>query len=421
MMNQFPSVVSSHPGKQVIVYQTVLAFQRSRMLQQHLAAVYYKPDAFAYSLAHLLPSKVKSRMVKQLEKRYFAPLNPQLITSFPYIELFLRILSTTPMVRNGTWLQSSYILTDWVHDLFTAWWLARHDPPTIFFGFQGSALQSLDVAHRHGSVTVLDATHPLFHDEIMAEEFELLGFNSHYIPPKKLIQEALRADYCVTASALTSRCLLEVGVSPDRVFEIPYGIDLEWFHPRPELRTTDDIYRVLYVGKISLHKGFHYLLEAWQNLALPQSELVLVGHPVGKESLTVLQRYDPGLFRWIREVDDIHLLMASADLFVLPSLVEGFGMVTLEAMASGIPVIVTENAQMIVRDGVDGYVIPIRDVAALQECIHRLYEDVSLRQLMGNAARQRAEEFTWERYQSKLVDIIYTIWNKSASHAKSHM
>lgn len=161
------------------------------------------------------------------------------------------------------------------------------------------------------------------------------------------------------------------------------------------------------LGEAAYHQaGFHYLLEAWQNLALPKSELVLVGHPVGQESLTVLERYDPELFRWIREVDDIHLMYASADVFVFPSLVEGFGMVTLEAMASGVPVIVTENANAVVRDGLDGYVIPIRDVNALQDRIRRLHDDASLRESMGEAARKRAEEFTWQRYHTGLVEIL---------------
>jgi len=91
---------------------------------------------------------------------------------------------------------------------------------------------------------------------------------------------------------------------------------------------------------------------------------------------------------------------------VLPSLADGFGMVVPQAMACGLPVIVTENvgAADIVTDGVDGYVVPIRDVAALKEKIRYLYEDPAARQRMSAAAVKKAgRHLSWDVYGDRLV------------------
>jgi glycosyltransferase involved in cell wall biosynthesis len=102
----------------------------------------------------------------------------------------------------------------------------------------------------------------------------------------------------------------------------------------------------------------------------------------------------------------MHRIFESADAFVFPSLHEGSALATYEALASGLPVITTENAGSVVRDGVEGFVVPIRDVAALKEKILTLYQDAELRREMGVRARERAEQFTWEEYRARLGELL---------------
>jgi glycosyltransferase involved in cell wall biosynthesis len=91
-----------------------------------------------------------------------------------------------------------------------------------------------------------------------------------------------------------------------------------------------------------------------------------------------------------------------SDVFVFPTLIEGMPLVVLEAMACGLPVIVTANGPAdIVRDGVDGFIIPQRDADAVTGCLERLYRDRSLRAEMGRNASERALEFGWGAYTSK--------------------
>jgi glycosyltransferase involved in cell wall biosynthesis len=95
--------------------------------------------------------------------------------------------------------------------------------------------------------------------------------------------------------------------------------------------------------------------------------------------------------------------MARANVFAFPSLDEGSALVTYEAMAAGLPVITTPNAGSLVRDSLDGYIIPIRDSEALTERLEFFYQYPEQAQQMGESGRERIKEFTWERYGEELV------------------
>jgi glycosyltransferase involved in cell wall biosynthesis len=100
---------------------------------------------------------------------------------------------------------------------------------------------------------------------------------------------------------------------------------------------------------------------------------------------------------------EVHALFQDADAFVYPSLHEGSAFVTYEALASGLPVITTPNAGSVVRDGEEGYVVPIRDVDAIVDRVERLQRDPELRAAMSLAARRRALDFTWDAYRTRVA------------------
>jgi glycosyltransferase involved in cell wall biosynthesis len=404
-------VVTSHPGKQAIVYDTVVALQLGGMLERHIAAVYYIPDRFPYTMLRWLPPRIRERIVRELEKRREQSLDERLISSFPFVELLVRFLEKIPVFNRLRWHSTAYRITFYFHDLAASRWLERNPAPRIFLGFQGSALRSLRTARKRGAIAVLNSVHPLSHDRIVAEEYGRLGFKYRHEPVATLIREARNADYWLTASEFNTNSLIEIGIPRERIIEFPFGIDVGHFSPRRAAR-NDSVFRVLFVGKVTIHKGFHYLLDAWKRLSLPDTELVLVGRTIRPEDRLLLQRYDPKLFRLVPEVHDVAEMYASAHVFVQPSLVEGFGMVTLEAMASGLPVITTDHAIAVVRDGVDGYVVPIRDSGALADRLRQLYEDRALRESMGREARSQAERFTLQRYYATVRDVIDSLANE---------
>jgi glycosyltransferase involved in cell wall biosynthesis len=113
--------------------------------------------------------------------------------------------------------------------------------------------------------------------------------------------------------------------------------------------------------------------------------------------------HHPAVARW--ELPGFYQQM---DVFVLPSLIEGFPQTALEAMACGVPVIVSENTfgTDVVIDGHNGYVVPIRDVDAIVDHVRALADDESLRSAMATNARATAERFTWEAFGRRLLELV---------------
>jgi glycosyltransferase involved in cell wall biosynthesis len=125
------------------------------------------------------------------------------------------------------------------------------------------------------------------------------------------------------------------------------------------------------------------------------------------ETRPILKKYE-GHFKSFGQIpqEELYKYLSQGSVFVYFSMDEGFGMALLEAMASGLPVICTANvgAKDAVREGVDGFILPIRDVNGLKEKILYLYEHTKICQEMGKQARAQAESnFTWNHYGQRAV------------------
>jgi len=157
---------------------------------------------------------------------------------------------------------------------------------------------------------------------------------------------------------------------------------------------------------VCLRKGFLDLARAWSDLALPGGELWVVGQ-VHEEVVPLLDPYraDPTIRFFGHVGGGAARFYGQADVFVLPSVVEGSAKTTYEAMAAGLPVVTTPNAGSVVRDGVDGFIVPIRDQDALKRRLLFLYENREASRAMGEAARKSVRDFSWETYESRLIDI----------------
>ncbi len=152
-------------------------------------------------------------------------------------------------------------------------------------------------------------------------------------------------------------------------------------------------------------KGIRYLLEALRVLDTRQIGARLVGPIMASaEALARYRRYCSLLGPVPRSAVREHYQWA--DVFVLPSICEGSATVTYEALACGLPVITTPNAGSVVRDGIDGFIVPIRDAEAIAEKLDLLASNPKLLAEMSLNARERALEFSWERYGERLVRAV---------------
>ena len=168
--------------------------------------------------------------------------------------------------------------------------------------------------------------------------------------------------------------------------------------------------RVLFAGNASLGKGIHYFAMAAEKLAHrpPPTAYRPEFRVAGNVTQRVVQQPVCRRLNFLGRVKRAEMAreFAAADVFVLPTLSEGSAGVTYEALACGVPVITTKAAGSVVRDGIEGRIVPERDPVALAEAIREVVEDREKRDRMAHAARERARDYTWEKYGERLVTAL---------------
>ncbi|MBA3710883.1 MAG: glycosyltransferase family 4 protein [Pyrinomonadaceae bacterium] len=185
--------------------------------------------------------------------------------------------------------------------------------------------------------------------------------------------------------------------------KIPYGTPADEIPARTH--RPDGPFTILFAGQIGLRKGVPHLLEAWQKLNLKDARLWLAGGMhLGSDYLIETSES----FEHLGALPRVRLLevMQQADLFVFPSLAEGFGLVIGEAMAAGVPVLTTMNTggPELITNGREGWCVAAHDVDALTERIEWAFRHRDELFEMGKLARRRAAQWTWANYRRKLID-----------------
>jgi glycosyltransferase involved in cell wall biosynthesis len=208
------------------------------------------------------------------------------------------------------------------------------------------------------------------------------------------------ADLILAPSNFTRDAILSLGADPEKIRVVPYGIDKKWL----AITSTPEPGRVLFVGSVGLRKGNHYLAAAARLLREEALEFRVVG-PASSELIASPAFQGP---RYVGQVPRSQIVeeYRRADVLVLPTICDSFALVHLEALACGVPVITTPNCGSVVRDGLDGFIVPVRNPVALAEAISLVVKNRALRTRMSVNAKQRASEYTLPRYQDRLINAL---------------
>jgi starch synthase len=397
------SVIVAHPGRQHS-YETALAMQEAGLLASYITGVYDKPENPFGCVVRL-----SGCAEREFYRRHKDGLNSDRVRQYPLGELLCLGASRLPLLAKYApgivrWRNARF-------DHFASRVVERERPKGIIC-YDTCAVHTFRKAGDLGLLRVLDQSvgHWRTLAATMREEAERQPDFADSLPlgvPERFLaqctEEALLADVILAGSQFVKDTMVCQGVESDRIKVIPYGADIERF--RPVRRPQDDRFGVLFVGQLSQRKGIKYLLEAVATLSLPGMELLLVGGVVGSgRGLAAYREHFTHLPNLPHH--EVHRCFQRGDIFVYPSLHEGSAIAIYEALASGLPVITTPNSGSMVTDGVEGFIVPIRDVEALKEKILLLYEDRELREAMGINARKRAEEFTWAAYRRKAGSLL---------------
>jgi starch synthase len=294
---------------------------------------------------------------------------------------------------------------------FDAYVAARLMPCDLVQGVTGQCLETLAAARRQGSRTVLDVLTVHVDDFVAAQRKECPAFGvrpvTHEKMRQRILQEYDAADLIRVQSSLARESFLRRGFSGDRLVAAPAPMDTEEF---PQAAFAGEKFRVSYVGLLEPWKGFHYLIEAFRAANLADSELVLWGAPGSRGVSRYLARQlsaEPRIDARSFAAGKAGYAAAYGDSSVLvhPSLSDGFAYAVVEAMASGLPVIVTSatGASEWVKDGVSGFVVPPGDTGAIAERLKYLHGNPARVREMGSAAREAVKQLTVERFHDVFV------------------
>jgi len=406
-----PRVLISHPTGNQNVRNALASLAERAMLAEFWTTIAWD----AHSVWNrLLPQAIQT----QLARRTYADAPRDRIKCVPWRES-IRLGAKPAFLNNFLTSGERPFSIIGVYRHFDAK-VARRVPslaPDVVYAYEGGARETFREARRLGIKTIyeLPSSHWYWEHRLLSEEAERNPAFAGLLPklqdsPSHMQwkdEELSLADFVFVASRHVRDTLS--GVVPDeRIRMVSYGappIRLRRPMPLDAKRSL----KVLFVGALIQRKGISYLLDAVDRLGA-EVELTIVGRRFRPN-----QQVDEALSRtrWFETLSHGQVLdlMMESDVLLLPSLCEAFGLVVTEAMACGLPVIVTPNvgAADLVGDGREGFIVPICSSEAIAERLHTLHRDGELLAAMSRNAQATVAEKSWESYRRNFAENVGTV------------
>ncbi len=298
-------------------------------------------------------------------------------------------------------------------DFFDRWASTWLQPGMDYYGWFNQSLACVRACHEGGGRTALDrgSVEPRLQKRWLVEEYARHGLRSdpmHPLTVERMVREADETDMVVAPSSLVADSYVAAGYKPCKLRVNPLGVDAA-LYGNGKKREEHDCLRFVFVGQLSIQKGIPDLLRAWKKLAPAKAELVLAGVIPSMESGVIepLLRDAPRV-TWNGHCTDVPALLRKCDVLLLPSAQDGFGLVVLEAFASGLPVIVSDRvgAQDCVSEGKSGLIFCFGNENALAERLKYFLDDPGRAGFMGAVAREAAKKYTWESYGRRVAKLF---------------
>lgn len=397
-----PHALLAHPGTQYS-YQLAMQLQRTGRLSSFHTSI-----ALRNGIARALGFTALPRfLVRKIANRRLDSIDSQRLVLHPVPEL----VSLYRSWREGVLSEAN--LYERNAKFQAAIPNAAIENSDVVIGFDTSSWILAERCRRAGVPFVLDQSigHPdskVAVEKLIRDAFPQWSrdFGARLSEIRKAEQiEHDTADLVVAASSFTVRTLVENGVDADKIRINRYGVDIGCFFPAPP--NGNRPFRFIFLGAISARKGVPLLLEAWRRLAPRSAELWLVG-PVTVDVRQLIPEL-PGL-RIVGPVahTEVANILRQCDVMVFPSYFEGFGLVVLEAMACGLPVIASDAtiAPDVYTDGEGGWIIPAGNIEALTAKLEARLNDPNEARNMRREARSIAEQHTWAAYGDRWADTL---------------
>lgn len=306
-------------------------------------------------------------------------------------------------------------------DKWVASQLTRSDS-TVFIGWSGMSLNSMRAAKKAGMVTVVErgSSHIVYQNAILQEEYKKfnIDFKIHPTVIETELQEYEEADYISIPSYFVKKTFIAHGVNERKLIMNPYGAGTAFSVKSNVVNEKKATFTIVYLGTLSILKGLVYLFEALHQLDIPDDaiEVWFIG-AIKDELKPVIEQYKKKNWKFFGHINHYELseYLSQCDVGVQPSIAEGLSMVIPQYMACGLPVIVTDNSggENVVTEGVNGFIVPIREPRAIADKITLLYSDQNkLKEMKNAAAASIIRGLSWNDYGNRYVNFLTSLHSR---------
>jgi len=381
-------------------YQIALGAQEAACLVRFLCSFFDGPGKWGRLLGVLLGREA-------MRNRRLSGIPTAKITEFPWPELCYKLRQRLLSTPGNAWIDAAHAFDRWASQQ-----VPKLESQVIVCS-ENCARHTFQAAASLGWRRIYDCpgcnTQALENVTREAARLCRLPFVSVADTPEVAQQkeeEIALADVVLTYSEFHAAGLLARGVPKEKIVIIPLWTDPSFWTPGGPCESTSNRLRVIFAGGINLRKGVPFLIEAGRKL-VPRVKLTLVGS-LDPDARTSLMATDD-FATVIPPVSKSRLrdLFRAHDILVLPSLGDSFGFVALEAMACGLPVVVTENCGVPVPD--PGWRVPVMDAKAISGRLEFYADNRCALRDDGERAFQFARQFTPNRYRVEIGKLLRSL------------
>lgn len=418
-MEKFKIIVA-HPGKQHS-FKLASALKKEGVLFKYITTVYNKETSFFMKLTKKI---LGSDNLNRANKRRCEDLDDNEVKQFyefsGLLLLFLLRIDRKRIIYN--WY--SRILSNKFGSMVAYFAIKNNVDAVILYDTNASACFKILKDKAPNIIRIMDvsAADRLYMKRIYEEEMKRNNkYSKELYDERKFLwendlsflkEETDYSQYFLVPSNFVKKSLEYNGVDNKKIRICPYGSNFN--ATSRKIARKDDILKILYVGSVKQMKGLSYLLEALDTINSGEVSLTIVGDYA---SNSLLVKEYKNKYNFIGKVghEDVKKYLNSSDIFVFPSLGDGFGLSILEAMSYGLPVVCTTNtgASDVVVNGKNGFVVPTSDAQAIKEKIDWFCNNKDMIHIMGEEARKTALVYDWERYNKLINDAIKSIMVRS--------
>ena len=409
-MDTNKKIIVAHPDKQHS-FKTAVAVSEMGALDKYITTVYDKPG----SLTHFIAKFTKGDFKKKLQAHKTAEIPDNKVKQFSeLLSLLLLILVRTD--KNRRFYSKVKACRDKACNKKVAKYCKKNEIDAVI-SYDVVSAQLYDALGNYKIIKILDMSAPhfdymckIFENEV--EKHSDSSLNTLLVSPMFLYwreqskKEIVCADAFLVASDFTKKSLIESGADGDKIFKCVYGLNHTFFNTDDRKENQSNLLRCVYVGSVTEQKGCRYLFEAIKQIKSNndlQVEFTVVG---GYAPSNPLIKSVESYCNFVGYVlpNELKNILLQSDVFIFPSLADGFGFSVLEAMACGVVPICSKNAGVsdLIEDDKNGFLVDPADTGTIYKKLEFLHNNKAQLNLMKNAELLSVLSCTWEHYNDEL-------------------